>query len=104
MEDFPTKIAGFLESTTARVRAMTVEPVARVLTIVALGFVVATLGGLALIFFLVGLMRIVGELIHKACDCELSMEIAYAVVGGVFLAAGAFLWSKRTIRPPEEAS
>jgi hypothetical protein len=104
VEDFPTKIADFLESMTERVRAMTVDRAARVLTMIALGLVVATLGGLALVFFLVGLMRIAGELVHKVCDCELSMEIAYAVVGGLFLIAGAFLWSKRTNRPPEEAS
>lgn len=89
---------------TDKARAMTVDRVARVLTIMALGLVVAMLGGLAFIFFLVGLMRIVGELIHKASGWELSMEIAYAVVGGLFLGAGAFLWSKRTNRPPEEAS
>lgn len=102
MEDFPTKIAGILESTTEKVRAMTVDRVARVLTIIALGLVAAMLGSLAFVFFLVGLMRIVGELMHKACGCELSMEIGYAIVGGLFLAAGAFLWSKRTTRPPEE--
>jgi hypothetical protein len=104
VEDFPTKIADYLESTTERVRALTVDRAARVLTILALGLLVATLGGLAFIYFLVGLMRIAGELVRKVCDCELSMEIAYAIVGGLFLAVGAFLWSKRTARPTEEAS
>lgn len=103
MEDFPTKIADFLESTTARIRSLTVDRAARALTVMALGLLIVTLGGLALVFFLVGLMRIVGELVHKVCDCELAMEIAYAIVGGIFLAAGAFVWSRRTARPTEEA-
>jgi len=103
VEDFPAKIAGFLEEMTERVRSMTVDRAARILTVLALGLLLTTLGGLALVYFLVGLMRIVGELVHKVCDCELYMEIAYAIVGGLFLAVGAFLWSKRTTRPTEEA-
>jgi hypothetical protein len=104
VNDFPTKIADFLESMTEKVRSMTVDRMARVLTFIALGLVATALVGTAIIFFLVGLMRIVGELVHKVCDCELSTEIGYAIVGGLFLVAGALFWSKRTRRPNEESS
>jgi hypothetical protein len=105
VEDFPTRIADLLERITDKIRSMTVDRVARILTFIALGLVATVLVGLAFVFFLVGLMRIAGELVRKVCDCTLAMEIAYAIVGGLFLAFGAFLWSKRTkSTPPEEAT
>ena len=48
------------------------------------------------LFLLVGMFRIVEELIFKACDCQQAMEISYAAVGGLFLLVGALLWSRRT--------
>jgi hypothetical protein len=105
VEDFPTRIADFLEQMTEKVRSMTVDRVARIFTFIALGLVAAMLVSLAVVFLLVGLMRIAGELVRKVYDGSLSMEIAYAIVGGLFLAAGALLWSKRTKpTPPEETT
>ena len=101
MDDFSTRIPDFLESATEKIRSMTVDRVARILTFVALGVVAATLVGAALVFLMIGLFRILGELAGKICDCDQSMEIAYAVVGGLFLALGALLWSKR--KPKERA-
>jgi hypothetical protein len=43
-----------------------------------------------LVFLLVGLFRLLGEVT--------TVEIAYLIVGGLFVIAGAFLWAKRT--PP----
>ena len=96
MEDFPSQVADFLESIATRIRAMTVDRVAKGITYVTLGLVAMTLVSIAFIFFLVGLFRIVEELIFKACDCSQAMEISYAVVGGLFLLVGALLWSRRT--------
>lgn len=105
MEDFPTRIADYLEQITDKIRSMSVDRAARVLTFVALGLVGAMLVSLAFVFLLVGLMRIAGELVRKVYDGSLSMEIAYAIVGGLFLAAGALLWTKRTkSSPPEETA
>lgn len=101
-DDFPTRVADLLEGIATRIRALTVDRVARVITFITLGIVALVLVGIAFIFFLVGLFRIADELIRKACDCGASMEIAYAVVGGLFLLFGALLWSKRTRRSKTE--
>lgn len=96
MDDFPTRIADLLESVATRIRALTVDKVARVITFVTLGFVALILVVMAFIFFLVGLFRIVEELVFKVCDCGGAMEITYGIVGGLFLLIGALLWSRRT--------
>lgn len=101
VEDFPTRIADFLESITGRIRAMTTDRVARIITYLTLGMVILTLVVLSLLFLLVGTFRITGELVRKACDCTIHMEITYAAVGGLFLLLGVFLWSRRR-RPVEE--
>ena len=79
---------------------MTVDPVARIITWVTLGIVALVLVGFSLTFLFVGIFRIVGELIRKGCDCNSYMEIAYAVVGGVFLLLGALIWRRR-VAPTE---
>jgi uncharacterized membrane protein len=101
-DDYPVRIADFLEAVATKIRSMTVDKVARVITFVTLGLVALTLVATAVLFFLVGLFRITGELTRKACDCTQYMEIAYAVIGGVFLALGALLWSKRVKRKDDQ--
>ncbi len=91
-----------LESATGRVRAMTVDRAKKIITILSLGLVALTLVSFALIFLFVGIMRILGELTYKVCDCASYMEITYAIVGGLFLLVGAFLWRKRIAKPGEE--
>lgn len=104
MEDFPTRIADFLESLATRIRALTVDRLARVITFVTLGLVAMTLVMVAFIFFLVGLFRILEELLFKACDCSQAMEISYGIVGGLFLLIGVLLWSRRTRTKTEETA
>lgn len=104
MDDFPTRIADLLESIATRIRALTVDKVARVITFVTLGFVALILVVMALVFFLIGLFRIVEELVFKACDCGAAMEISYGVVGGLFLLVGVLLWSRRTKHEDSEES
>lgn len=102
VEDFPARIADFLESVATRIREMTVDRVARVIKFVTLGCLGAALVMIAGVFFLVGLFRIVEELIFKACDCSQAMEISYAVVGGLFLLIGALVWARRTRTDSDE--
>ena len=94
MEDFPTKIADMLESSALKVRSLTVDRVARIAKWAALGMVIAVLVLIGIFFILIGLFRILGEL--------MGTRTTYAVVGGLFVLAGAFLWSKRTAKPKEE--
>lgn len=88
MDDFPTKIADFLEATATRIRSLTVDRVRGFLKWTALAIVLAVLVLLAMIFLVVGLFRIVGELI--------GVRTAYAAFGGLFVLVGAFLWRKRS--------
>jgi len=104
VDDFSQRIPDMLESATERVRSLTVDRVARIIKILALGLVMTVLVGLALIFLFVGLARIVNGLIAHACsNCSWSMPVAYAALGGLFLLFGTLLWSARTKRKdPEE--
>jgi len=104
VDDFPQRIPDMLESATERVRSLTVDRVARILKILALGLVITVLVVLALVFLFVGLARIIDGLISHACgDCSWSMQVTYGALGGLFLLFGALLWSARTKRKdPEE--
>lgn len=95
MEDFPTRIADLLESIATRIRSLTVDKLARGITFVTLGLVALVLVTMAFIFLLVGVFRIVEDLVFEACNCEAAMEISYGAVGGLFLLGGALLWSRR---------
>jgi hypothetical protein len=87
MDDFPSKIADFLEQTAAKVRSMTVDRIAYAVRWTAAGAVLAILGFLLILFLLIGIFRLLGEII--------GVEVAYAVLGGLFLLVGVFLLSQR---------
>lgn len=89
MDDFPTKVADLLESIATRVRSMTVDRVAGWTKWAALGIVLAALGFLLIVFLLVGLFRLFGEVV--------GVTLAYAIIGGLFVIAGALLWSRRHV-------
>ena len=94
MDDFPTKIADFLEQTATRVRSMTVDRVAVGIRWTAAGIVLAVLAFLLVLFLLVGIFRLLGELI--------GVEVTYAVFGGLFVVLGVFLLTQRKPRPDKE--
>ncbi len=93
MDDFPVKLADMLESVAGKARALTVDRVAQWTKMLALGMVAATLGLLAVLFLIIGLFRLLSSVI--------GVTTSYAVLGGIFLVAGAFLWIMRT-KPPKE--
>ena len=95
MDDFPAKLADLLETTAGRVRALTVDRVAQWTKMAALWLVAASLGGLAVIFLGIGLFRLLSSLI--------GVTPAYAMLAGLLLAAGLFLWIIRN-RPAKEVS
>jgi type III secretory pathway component EscS len=96
--DYPAKIADFLEQTATRIRSVTVERASVAITWTALGLVLATIAVLAVIWLLIGFFRALGTLMDQ--------ELAYAVVGGILLLIGVFLWMKRFPKdettPPQE--
>lgn len=95
MDDFTQRIPDLLERLTGKIRSITVDPAARVLTILAVILIAGALVTFAVIFLFIGLFRILGELVND-------MELAYAIVGGLFLVLGLLLWSKRLAKDIEE--
>jgi len=93
VDDFPVKLADLLESVAGKVRALTIDRVAQWTKMAALGMVAATLGLLAVLFLIIGLFRLLSSVI--------GVTPTYAVLGGIFLVVGAFLWVKRT-KPPKD--
>ena len=92
MNDFPTKIADFLEEIAQKVRSMTVDRLAEAAKWTGVGFVAAPLALVLTIFLVVGLVRLLAGLV--------GMQWAYTIIGGLFVVAGMFLWR---LRIPREA-
>lgn len=88
MDDFPARLADFLESISARIRALTVDRVARWVKLTSLGMIALTLGITAAIFLLLT--------VYGALEIPLGPDGAFAVLGGVLLIAGVLLWWRRT--------
>jgi uncharacterized sodium:solute symporter family permease YidK len=93
MDEFATKFADFLESTSTKVREMTVDRISRGVKIAALGLVAATLGFVAVVYLFISIIR--------ALAVPLTAPGAFAVVGGLFVLGGALVWWKRNQEPKE---
>ncbi len=85
--DYPTKVADFLEKLATKIRSLTVDRASLAITWMAFGVVLSAAVFLIVLWLLVALFRALGELI--------GVEMAYAVVGGILIIAGALLWSRR---------
>jgi hypothetical protein len=88
MREYATKFADLLEQIASRVRAMTVDRVARGIRYVGLGIVLGALAFTALWFLLWALFG--------ALEIPLTTAGAFAVVGAVLLGGGGYLWFTRT--------
>ena len=88
MNDFPTRFADLLESIATRVRALTTDRVAKWIRMSSLGIGAVTLGMTAVVFLL--------RTIYGALAIPLGADGAFGVLGGLVLAAGIVLWSKRS--------
>jgi uncharacterized membrane protein len=89
MEDFPARLATFLEDIATRVRAMTVDRIAKVVRLSTLGLIAAAFGLMAAIFLFLT--------VFAALAIALGSDAAaWGVLAGLFLIAGALLWSKRS--------
>ncbi|HEY6634023.1 MAG TPA: hypothetical protein VI141_00255 [Acidimicrobiia bacterium] len=88
MHEFPSKFADLLEGVAAKVRAMTVDRVARFIKLTGLGIVAAVMAFTAVVFLI--------WTIFGALEIPLTTAGAFAVFGVVLVVAGGFLWFKRS--------
>lgn len=93
MEDFPRRLAELLETIAARVRALTVDRIARGVTVASLALPMAVLGILAIVFLFMT--------IHAALAIPLTDAGAYGTVAGLFVIGGALAWRKRSQQPED---
>ena len=94
MEDYLQRIPDLLERLTERIRSLAVDKPAKVITMITAGVVAVVMVIVALVFLFIGLFRILGDLVDD-------MELAYAIVGGLFLIIGLLLWARRTAETKE---
>ena len=93
MENFSVRFADFLEGVAEKARALTVDRLGKAITLTALGIGAAVLGLIALIFLIVAIFRLLA--------IPVGATGAYAILGGLFLIAGWFLWRKRNQIPED---
>jgi hypothetical protein len=88
MHEYPSKFADLLEGLATKVRAMTVDRVARFIKIAGLGIVAAALGLTAVVFLV--------WTIFGALEIPLTTAGAFAVFGVILVVGGGILWFKRS--------
>ena len=86
-ESQAARFADLLEGIAGKARALTVDRMARGITLTALGLGAASLVLVALVLAGIGIFRLLAA--------GLGATAAYAVLGGLFVAAGWFFWRKR---------
>jgi hypothetical protein len=87
MEEFAARFAEMLEQIAAKIRSLTVDRVERGVRLTGLGILAASLGLTAVMFLLYA--------IFGALEIPLTTAGAFAVVGGLLIGGGTFLWLKR---------
>jgi len=88
MQDYAARFADFLEQLATRVRAMTVDRIARVIKVTGMGILAAALGLTAVIFLV--------WTIFGALEIPLTTAGAFAVFGVVLAVVGGIFWFKRS--------
>jgi len=88
MQEYATKFADLLEQVASRIRAMTVDRIARYIKLTGLG-ILAMAMGLTFMVFLVWT-------IFGALEIPLTTAGAFAVFGVVLVVAGGILWFTRS--------
>jgi hypothetical protein len=88
MREYATRFVDLLEQTTTRVRALTVDRVARGIKLTGLGILTAALGLTAVVFLVWA--------VFGALEIPLTTAGAFAVFGVVLGVTGGILWFKRS--------
>ncbi len=88
MQEYAARFADLLEQVTTRVRAVTVDRIARIIKVSGLGILVAALA-------LTGVVFLVWT-IFGALEIPLTTAGAFAVFGVVLAVAGGIMWFQRS--------
>lgn len=90
--DWAAQTADTIERVVGSVRAKTTEPLEKVARILVYGLLALIVGLAAAVLAAVGLVR--------ALDAVIPGDVwsAHVLTGGIFSAAGLFLWRKRTVK------
>lgn len=88
MEDLPRRLAELLETVATRVRSMTIDRVARVVTAASLAIPLVVLALLTIIFLFMT--------IYGALAIPLTSAGAFGVLAGLFAVGGVLAWRKRS--------
>ena len=88
MQDYAARFADLLEQVAMKVRAMTIDRIARVIKLTGLGILAAAMALTALVFLV--------WTIFGALEIPLTTAGAFAVFGVVLAVAGGILWFQRS--------
>lgn len=88
MDDFPARLAAFLEDIATRARALTIDRAENAVRLTTLGIVAAAFGLMTIVFLLLT--------IYGALEIPLQPWGAYGVLAGLFAIGAVFMWAKRT--------
>ena len=95
--DWPEQAADTIERVVGSVRDKTTGPLTTVAQALVYGLLAGILGIAALVLLAVGLERVLIDLL-----LEDDVWAAHLIVGGIFILAGLFLWSKRRRKPGKD--
>ena len=98
--DWTVQVTDRLESTVNTVREKTTVPITKVARAIVFGLVAAVVLIVALILMVTIVVRIVDVYLPFA-PYGRRVWIGYAGLAAIFVAAGAFCWSKRSRKPEE---
>lgn len=88
MEEYAARFADLLEQVALKVRAMTIDRIARLIKLTGLGILAAALALTAVVFLVWA--------IFGALEIPLTTAGAFAVFGVVLAVAGGILWFQRS--------
>jgi hypothetical protein len=92
MSDWTTDAANAIDNAVGLVRERTVEPVQTVARAVIYGLMAALIVIPAVILLTIGLFRILAIV---AVEANTGVWLAWTLLGGIFLVAGLFCWTRR---------
>jgi len=95
-EDWAASTADAIERAVQSVRAKTADPLERVVRLVVFGLLAGIVGLAIAVLLAVAALRALVGLIDVLWQPE--VRLAYLILGGIFVLAGAFVWTLRSPR------